>query len=389
MPLRAPQAILSLISHKGLRWLSPAFVIGTFVTSIVLSGASYGYAAAAVAQGLLLLCGLAGCLPVARRVSVLALAHYFCLVQAAAGVGFVRGLAGAQSVLWRRFDRVPSPGIGVHIMSGVTLAGSSALRSVRAAVAPAAKRALFWAGGYAVTRAMLPSRRLAILRYHAVCEPDAGYADPGICVSPSAFERHVAYLASHYSVLPLPEAVAILKRGATLPRNAVAITFDDGYRGQSRRGPNARAPRLDRDFLHHRRLPRGRPAVLAGRSPGADSGRESTCAATGRWHGPRRHTPWQRDRTQDGNQDSVETAEGASDSSPRITARAAPSRGRPGWHAELHVDVGAARRDGSPRDDDRIPYDDAPQPAERRVRPTHGLRYATPRRSWSGNSARR
>jgi len=47
-------------------------------------------------------------LPAARRVSILALAHYFCLVQAAAGIGFVRGLAGAQSVLWRRFERVPS-----------------------------------------------------------------------------------------------------------------------------------------------------------------------------------------------------------------------------------------------------------------------------------------
>jgi peptidoglycan/xylan/chitin deacetylase (PgdA/CDA1 family) len=114
-------------------------------------------------------------------------------------------------------------------MSGATSAGTGVMRGVRAAVAPAAKRALFWAGGYALTRAVLPSRRLAILRYHAVCEPEADYADPGICVSPSAFERHIAYLASHYAVLPLPEAVAVMKRGATLPRNAVAITFDDGY----------------------------------------------------------------------------------------------------------------------------------------------------------------
>ena len=107
VPLRSPQAVLSLISHKGLRWLSPTFVTGTFVTSILLSNISYGYAIAAVAQGLLFVCGLAGCVPAARRVSIFALAHYFCLVQVAAGVGFVRGLAGAQSVLWRRFDRVP------------------------------------------------------------------------------------------------------------------------------------------------------------------------------------------------------------------------------------------------------------------------------------------
>jgi len=108
VPLRSPQAILSLMSHKGMRWLSPAFVTGTFATSIVLADVSYGYAAAAVVQGLLFACGLAGCVPAARRVGFLALAHYFCLVQVAAGVGFVRGLTGAQSVLWRRFERVPA-----------------------------------------------------------------------------------------------------------------------------------------------------------------------------------------------------------------------------------------------------------------------------------------
>lgn len=92
-----------------------------------------------------------------------------------------------------------------------------------------AKRVLFGSGFYSGLRRLVPSRRLAILRYHAVCDPQAGYAEPGICVSPAAFERHVRYLAAHYRVLALPEAVALLKRGATLPANAVAITFDDGY----------------------------------------------------------------------------------------------------------------------------------------------------------------
>ena len=39
----------------------------------------------------------------------LSIAHYFCLVQAAALVGFVRGLPGRQSVLWRRFERLHAP----------------------------------------------------------------------------------------------------------------------------------------------------------------------------------------------------------------------------------------------------------------------------------------
>jgi cellulose synthase/poly-beta-1,6-N-acetylglucosamine synthase-like glycosyltransferase len=108
VPLRSPQAMLSLMSHKGLRWLSPTFVTGTFATSLVLANVSYGYAAAAVIQGVLFLCGLAGCVPAIRRLGPFALAHYFCLVQVAAAIGFVRGLTGAQSVLWRRFERVPA-----------------------------------------------------------------------------------------------------------------------------------------------------------------------------------------------------------------------------------------------------------------------------------------
>ena len=108
VPLRSPQAVLSLISHKGLRWLSPTFVSGTFATSIFLSGTSYGYATAAVTQGMLFACGLAGCVPAIRHLGLFALAHYFCLVQVAAAIGFIRGLTGAQSVLWRRFERVPA-----------------------------------------------------------------------------------------------------------------------------------------------------------------------------------------------------------------------------------------------------------------------------------------
>jgi len=108
VPMNARQVIVSLISHKGLRWFSPAFATCVFLASVALAGASHGYAAAAIAQGALLLTGLGGCIPAFRRVNVIALAHYFCLVQAAAGVGFLRGLSGRQSVLWRRFERAPA-----------------------------------------------------------------------------------------------------------------------------------------------------------------------------------------------------------------------------------------------------------------------------------------
>jgi peptidoglycan/xylan/chitin deacetylase (PgdA/CDA1 family) len=102
-------------------------------------------------------------------------------------------------------------------------------RRIRAAAAPIVKSLFLRGGIYSGLRKASPSRKLAILRYHAICDPDAGYAEPGICVSPAAFERHIAYLAAHYRVLSLPDATASLKRGAKLPENAVSITFDDGY----------------------------------------------------------------------------------------------------------------------------------------------------------------
>ena len=107
VPVIVPQVMLSLISHKALRWLSPAFGTCAFVSSVALAGASYAYAAAALGMVILLTLGVAGCAPALRRVSIIAIAHYFCLIQAAAAVGFVRGLAGRQSVLWRRFERAP------------------------------------------------------------------------------------------------------------------------------------------------------------------------------------------------------------------------------------------------------------------------------------------
>jgi len=75
-----------------------------------------------------------------------------------------------------------------------------------------------------------PSRNVAILRYHAVCGAEGyPYADPHLCVSPSAFEEHVSYLSANYEVLPLPEIVWRLRENKPLPANTVALTFDDGY----------------------------------------------------------------------------------------------------------------------------------------------------------------
>jgi cellulose synthase/poly-beta-1,6-N-acetylglucosamine synthase-like glycosyltransferase len=115
IPATAPQVILSLVSHKALRWLSPAFGAGALFSSIVLAPSSLVYTAVLCIESAILVLGFAGCFPRLRAFGPVAIAHYFCLLQAAAAVGFIRGLAGRQSVLWRRFARGHSPapvGIG-------------------------------------------------------------------------------------------------------------------------------------------------------------------------------------------------------------------------------------------------------------------------------------
>ena len=107
VPTANVQILISLISHKALRWLSPWFGALAFLASLRLAFSSPVFAALAAMQGLILVLGLFGCSPVIRRWAPVALAHYFCLVQTAAIFGVVRGLAGRQAATWRRFARVP------------------------------------------------------------------------------------------------------------------------------------------------------------------------------------------------------------------------------------------------------------------------------------------
>jgi peptidoglycan/xylan/chitin deacetylase (PgdA/CDA1 family) len=62
--------------------------------------------------------------------------------------------------------------------------------------------------------------------YHRIASPRV---DPwGLAVHPDRFEQHLAVLRRTRHPLPMTEFVIRLERG-TLPGNAVAVTFDDGY----------------------------------------------------------------------------------------------------------------------------------------------------------------
>lgn len=78
----------------------------------------------------------------------------------------------------------------------------------------------------AVARRWPRGARPLVLMYHRVARTET---DPwGLAVSPERFAEQVDFLARRRSVLPLPEFAARLSAGS-LPRDAVAITFDDGY----------------------------------------------------------------------------------------------------------------------------------------------------------------
>jgi peptidoglycan/xylan/chitin deacetylase (PgdA/CDA1 family) len=81
---------------------------------------------------------------------------------------------------------------------------------------------------------VLPRRRgdLAVLTYHRVDEP-AARPDllPGLLsASPSAFAEQMALVARDYEPVALADVLDALDRPTVLPKRAVLVTFDDGYR---------------------------------------------------------------------------------------------------------------------------------------------------------------
>lgn len=73
-------------------------------------------------------------------------------------------------------------------------------------------------------------KRIGILRYHSVADPeDNFYVSPGISLPPHIFERQVAFLVRRYPVVSLDDVALFLQGTKDLPKQAIVFTFDDGY----------------------------------------------------------------------------------------------------------------------------------------------------------------
>ena len=78
----------------------------------------------------------------------------------------------------------------------------------------------------ALSKWRAPGARPAILMYHRVGNVDI---DPWeLAVTPDNFADHMEYIRTRRTPLPMSEFVA-LNRNAKLPKDAIAVTFDDGY----------------------------------------------------------------------------------------------------------------------------------------------------------------
>jgi peptidoglycan/xylan/chitin deacetylase (PgdA/CDA1 family) len=74
---------------------------------------------------------------------------------------------------------------------------------------------------------------LVVLMYHRVLPADSPVRmteQPGMYVSPETFDLHLRELKQRFELMHLDEWLSRAKQGATLPRLACAITFDDGWR---------------------------------------------------------------------------------------------------------------------------------------------------------------
>jgi peptidoglycan/xylan/chitin deacetylase (PgdA/CDA1 family) len=64
-----------------------------------------------------------------------------------------------------------------------------------------------------------------LLQYHHVADDTPAITS----TRPEVFAEHMAYLAAHYTVLPVPTIIESLQHGKPLPDKTIGITFDDGY----------------------------------------------------------------------------------------------------------------------------------------------------------------
>jgi peptidoglycan/xylan/chitin deacetylase (PgdA/CDA1 family) len=81
---------------------------------------------------------------------------------------------------------------------------------------------------YAIARRELTGSQVAILMYHRVAPKANNWSLDTL--PPKDFERQISYFAKRYKIISLESLVQTMQNGEHLPKKAIIVTFDDGYR---------------------------------------------------------------------------------------------------------------------------------------------------------------
>lgn len=77
---------------------------------------------------------------------------------------------------------------------------------------------------YALANTELPPQ-VVVLQYHHVSD-----STPAITsIGPEMFKEHMQYINDNFEVVRLQDALSAIQNNESLPKNAIAISFDDGY----------------------------------------------------------------------------------------------------------------------------------------------------------------
>lgn len=101
-PIRFPFVAFQLLSHKVLRWLVPWFALTLFLSSGALYSQNNFYAALFWLQGIFYLSAFLGWVAekTGRKMKILSLPFYFCVVNLAAMIALIRTVRGQKAVTW-------------------------------------------------------------------------------------------------------------------------------------------------------------------------------------------------------------------------------------------------------------------------------------------------
>jgi peptidoglycan/xylan/chitin deacetylase (PgdA/CDA1 family) len=101
------------------------------------------------------------------------------------------------------------------------------MRGPKDVVRSAVSRAVVGMGLAAIGRSLFPKDGTTILYGHRIADDDEGYLQG---LPPRFLEAQIEYLTRHYEVVPLRVVTECLEEGRPVPRRAVVLTFDDGFR---------------------------------------------------------------------------------------------------------------------------------------------------------------